>query len=100
MMLEPKECPKCGKPFRSIPQNVSAPSELSIDEETRTGDWSGDTDYEGPGNERAAQGRILAECVGGHFVPVVDLIVSEAQRLAPPPEKRMSGSCPASTVES
>ena len=92
MVLEPKECLKCGKPFRSIPQNVSAPSELSIDEETRTCDWSGDTDYEDPGGERAAQGRILAECVGGHFVPVVDLTVSEAQRLEPPPDKRMSGS--------
>ena len=88
MKLEPKVCPKCGKPFRSIPQTVSAYSELSFDEETGTYDWSGDTDYEGHVDERDAQGRILAECMGGHFVPVVDLEVPEAQRLAPPPKKK------------
>ena len=101
MKLEPKVCPKCGEPFRSIPQTVSACSGLSFDEKSGTYDWSGDTDYEAHVDERDAQGRILAECMGGHVVPVVDLEVPEAQRLALPPEKKKDvWSCPASTVES
>ncbi len=88
MRLEPKVCPKCGEPFRSIPQTVSACSGLSFEEQTGTYDWNGDTDYEDHVDERDAQGRILAECRGGHFVPVVDIEVPEAQRLEPPPKKK------------
>lgn len=88
MKLEPKVCPKCGEPFRSISQTVSACSGLSFDEESSTYDWSGDMDYENHVDERDAEGRILAECMGGHVVPVVDLEVPEAQRLDPPPRKK------------
>ncbi len=87
MKLEPKVCPKCGSEFRRIPQTVSGCSGVSYDEESGTYDWNGDTDYEEHVDERDAQGRILAECMEGHFVPVVDLEVPEAQRLKPPPKK-------------
>ena len=87
MKLGPKVCLECGETFRSIPQTMSAYSELSFDEENGTYDWSGDTDYEDHVDERDAEGRILAECIGGHFVPVVDLEVPEAQRVDPPPKK-------------
>ena len=89
MKFEPKVCPTCGEPFRAIPQTVSGYSDLSYFEDTGVYEWEGTTNYEEHVSVRDAEGRIIAECLNGHRVPVADLAIPEAQRLEPPPKQKV-----------